>query len=106
MSLKSVNLQRLFKAIRANYLNKDAAQPDERFSGDVMRRIRNLHQKPGKDAFMQMLGAMAWKLAPASALMILICAYGLSNFELVPDWQVLQLMINSAEETVLFEFLA
>ena len=105
MGFKNHNLNNLFKALHAVYLEKENVQQDIQFKNDVMRQIRNLEQQGHRGSFFQMMEQLTWKLAPATALMILICSYALMNFEFISDWQVLQLITNGTEETGLFEFL-
>ncbi len=105
MGLKNHNLNNLFKTLHTIYLEQENVHPHIQFKDDVMRRIRGLEQQIHRDGFFQMMGQLTWKLAPATALMILICSYALMNFEFISDWQVLQLITNGAEEIGLFDFL-
>jgi hypothetical protein len=105
MGFKNHNLNNLFKALHAVYLEKENVQPDIHFKSDVMRQIRSLEQQGHRGAFFQTMEQLTWKLAPATALMILIFSYALMNFEFISDWQVLQLITNGTEEIGLFEFL-
>ena len=105
MGFTNHNLDNLFKALHAVYSEKENVQPGIHFKNDVMRQIRGLEQQSHRGAFFQMMEQSAWKLAPATAIMILICSYGLMNFEFISDWQVLQLITNGMEEITLFEFL-
>ena len=105
MDFKNHNLDNLFKALHTVYVEKGNVHAHIKFKSDIMRRIRGLEQQGYRDGFFQMMGQLTWKLAPVTALMILICSYSLMNFEFISDWQVLQLIANGTEEIGLFDSL-
>jgi hypothetical protein len=105
--MKQVNQKiiKLFKAFRITLRNRPDFFPNDQWQHDVMRRIRDLASSASDTSLFQMLEQVTWKLSPVTLGMILICAIALMNLQIIPDWQIFQLITSSTEEINLFEFL-
>jgi len=105
--MKQVNprISKLFNAFQTAHRNRPELLPTDQWQRDVMRRIRNLASSTSETSLFMMLEQVTWKLSPVTLGMILICGIALMNLQIIPDWQIFQLITSGTEEINLLEFL-
>jgi hypothetical protein len=96
---------KLFKAFQSAHQNRPELLPTDPWQRDVMRRIRNLASSTSETSLFQMLEQATWKLSPVTLGMIIVCGIALTNLQIIPDWQIFQLITSGTEEINLLEFL-
>jgi hypothetical protein len=105
--MKPINQRifKLFKVLQTAYQNRSDPLPNDQWQRDVMRRIALLASSASDGSLFQMLEQVTWRLSPVTLTMIFMCGIVWMNLEIIPDWQVFQLITNSMEDINLFEFL-
>jgi hypothetical protein len=105
--MKQVNpiIIKLFKVFQTAHRYRPEHLPNDQWQRQVMRRIQNLASSASDTSLFQMLEQVTWKFSPVTLGMILICGVALMNLQIIPDWQIFQLITSSTEEFNLFEFL-
>jgi hypothetical protein len=103
--MKPVNQRtnNLFKAFQIAGRGRFCPLPDDQWQHDVMRRIRLLKSSASAGSWSYMVEQVTWRLSPVMLTMIFICGIAWMNLEVIPDWQVFQLITNGVEEINLFE---
>lgn len=94
---------KLFKVLQTAYRDRPALLPDDQWERDVMRRIHHLASPASDGSLPRMLEQLTWRLSPITLGMIIACGVALVHLEIIPDWQVLQLITNGMEEINLYE---
>jgi hypothetical protein len=96
------SLQRKYEALRKIlrevYLEKEHAEVGEQWQVDTMRRIRDLRPVQSSSSFVMLFEQFVWRLTPATCLLIILVAIIFLKLGFFPDYDVLTLFINNAEE--------
>jgi hypothetical protein len=105
--MKQVNpkILKLFKVFQVAHRDRPDLLPNDQWQREVMRRIRDLASSASDTSLFQMLEQVTWRLSPVTLGMILICGSALMKLQIIPDWQIFQLLTTRTEEINLFEFL-
>jgi len=88
----------LKKILREAYLEKEHAEVGEQWQVNAMRRIRNLGPVQSVPSFAMLFEQFVWRLTPATFLLIIVGAIIFLRLGFFPDYDVLTLFINNAEE--------
>jgi hypothetical protein len=88
----------LKKILREAYLEKENIKVGEQWQVDTMRRIRNLKPTQLGPSFVMLFEQFVWRLTPATCLLIIVGAIIFLKLGFFPDYDVLTLFINNAEE--------
>jgi len=88
----------LKKILREAYFEKEHAEVGEQWQLNVMRRIRNLGPVQSGPSFFMLFEQFVWRLTPATCLLIIVGAIIFLKLGFFPDYDVLTLFINNAEE--------
>lgn len=91
IEFREERLLHLFRNFQAAYRNRGNARVQDSWQKEVMGSITRMGSREHEDAFFPSLMEITWRLSPAAAILILICAYSLINFEPISIWQVLSL---------------
>jgi hypothetical protein len=96
------SLQRKYEALRKilreAYLEKEHAEVGDQWHQAVMRCIRNLGPVQSGPSFVMFFEQFVWRLTPATCLLIIVGAIIFLKLGFFPDYDVLTLFINDAEE--------
>jgi len=88
----------LKKILREAYFEKEHAEVGEQWQANAMRRIRNLGPVQSEPSFFKLFEQFVWRLTPATCLLIIVGAIIFLKLGFFPDYDVLTLFINNAEE--------
>jgi hypothetical protein len=88
----------LKKILREAYLEKENAEVGEQWQVNAMRRIRHLGPVQSGPSFFMLFEQFVWRLTPATCLLIIVGAIIFLKLGFFPDYDVLTLFINNAEE--------
>lgn len=88
----------LKKILREAYFEKEHAEVSEQWQVNAMRRIRNLGPVQSGPSFFMLFEQFVWRLTPATCLLIIVGAIIFLKLGFFPDYDVLTLFINNAEE--------
>jgi len=88
----------LKKILREAYFEKEHAEVSEKWQVNAMRRIRNLGPVQSGPSFFMLFEQFVWRLTPATCLLIIVGAIIFLKLGFFPDYDVLTLFINNAEE--------
>ena len=88
----------LKKILREAYFEKEHAEVGEQWQVNAMRRIRNLGPVQSGPSFFMLFEQFVWRLTPATCLLIIVGAIIFLKLGFFPDYDVLTLFINNAEE--------
>lgn len=107
MKINNQAVNRLLKTLALVYkaVDIDTGQLGDKWQQDVMRRIRQTELPQGKASFLQAVLQAAWKLAPVTAGLAMVCGIAVFNFDFVSEWQALDLMASVTDTVAYLEFL-
>jgi len=88
----------LKKIIREAYFEKEHAEVSEQWQVNAMQRIRNLGPVQSGPSFFMLFEQFVWRLTPATCLLIIVGAIIFLKLDFFPDYDMLTLFINNAEE--------
>ena len=91
-------LEVLKKILCQAYYGKEDIEVGEQWQVDTMRRIRNLRPIQSSPSFVMLFEQFVWRLTPATCLLIIVGAIIFLKLGFFPDYDVLTLFINNAEE--------
>ena len=88
----------LKKILREAYLEKEHAEVSEQWQIDAMQRIKNLRPLQSGPSFVMLFEQFVWRLTPVTCLLIIVVAIIFLKLGFFPDYDLLTLFINNAEE--------
>jgi len=88
----------LKKILREAYFEKEHAEVSEQWQVNAMQRIRNLGPVQSGPSFFMLFEQFVWRLTPATCLLIIVGAIIFLKLDFFPDYDMLTLFINNAEE--------
>jgi len=88
----------LKKILREAYFEKEHAEIGEQWQVNAMRRIRGLEPIRSGSNFFMLFEQFVWRLTPATCLLIIVGAIIFLKLGFFPDYDILTLFINNAEE--------
>ena len=88
----------LKKILREAYLEKEHAEISEQWQIDAMQRIKNLRPLQSGPSFVMLFEQFVWRLTPVTCLLIIVVAIIFLKLGFFPDYDLLTLFINNAEE--------
>ena len=98
--------QRVIEEIfKKAYDDREAAPVGDRWTSDVMRRIRNLEPVSSGKSFFLGFEQFVWRLAPVACLLIIVLAAILLNTGVVPDDSVFQVLMNGEEDLTISQLM-
>lgn len=95
----------LKKALRKAYLAKETEVSEGQWQDKVMGRVRHIGSLRHVTSFLSAFEHMVWRLAPASALLILSLTVLLLNMDFDPDYDYLGTLTPELDKPALTEFL-
>ncbi len=107
MKINNQAVNRLLKTLAPLYkaADTDTGQLGDKWQQDVMRCIRQMEPPQGKASFFWAVSQAAWKLAPVTAVLAIVCGVAAFNFDVVSEWQALDLMASVTDTVVYLDFL-
>jgi len=107
MKINNQAVNRLLKTLAPVYKAADAdpGQLGCKWQQDVMRRIRQMEPTQVQASFFQAVSRAAWKLAPVTAVLAIVCGVAAFNFDVVSEWQALDLMASVTDTVAYLDFL-
>jgi hypothetical protein len=91
-------LEVLKKILCQTYYGKENSEVGERWHQEVMRRIRTLGPIQSGPDFFMFFEQFVWRLTPATCLLIIVVTIIFLKLGFFPEYDVLTLFINNAEE--------
>lgn len=96
----------LISLLKHAYYEKEKLLVGDEWQNVVMQRIRSLDMLPEYEGFIYMFEHIVWRLSPAIAIIIVVFALTLWNWNIIPDSEIFKLMYNGLEEYSLSKILA
>lgn len=95
----SKNEKRVIEEIfKRAYADKETVPVGDRWTSDVMRRIRHLAPVASGKSFFLGLEQIIWRLAPATCLLIVVLATILLKTGVMPDENIFQVLMNGEDD--------
>jgi hypothetical protein len=97
---------RLRKALKMVYRQKEAAQVHERWELSVMTRIRGLasaHRAPG---YLERFEPFVWRLAPAACILVIVLAVAVTQLDGALHVETVQLLAEDPADFSLLSLLS
>lgn len=107
MKINNQAVNRLLKTLAPVYkaAYTDPGQLGDKWQQDVMRRIRQMEPPQGQASFFQAVSQAAWKFAPVTAGLAIVCGVAAFNFDFVSEWQALDFMASVTDTVAYLDFL-
>lgn len=107
MKINDQAVNRLLKTLAPVYkaADTDPEQLGCKWQQDVMRRIRQMEPPQGQASFFQAVSQAAWKFAPVTAGLAIVCGVAAFNFDFVSEWQALDFMASVTDTVAYLDFL-
>ena len=107
MKINNQTVNRLIETLAPVYkaADTDPGQLGDKWQQDVMRRIRQMEPPQGQVSFFQAVSQAAWKLAPVTAGLAIVCGVAVFDFDFVSEWQALDLMASVTDTVAYLDFL-
>jgi len=107
MKINNQAVNRLLKTLAPVYKSADTdpGQLGFKWQQDVMRRIRQMEPPQGQASFFQAVSRAAWKLVPVTAGLAIVFGVAALNFDVVSEWQALDLMASVTDTVAYLDFL-
>lgn len=105
MKVTRQGFDRLLGIWRRSYHEKIFAPADAPRRSDVMRAVRRIGPLHTRAQPIRLLGQLAWRLTPVTALLIIASAVILLSSDFTPGHSLLVSLITDPEEVTLSQFL-
>ena len=91
---------KVIEILRLVYWKKENIEVDRQWEGQVMTRIREMAAFESRPRFLPMFEHLVWRLVPVTSLVLVGLIVFFIEFDLTPEYELVQLM-NGAEELIL-----
>ena len=93
-------MEKVIEMLRFVYWKKENIAVDRQWEEQVMTCIREMAAFESRPCFLPMFEHLVWRLVPVTSLVLVGLIVFFIEFDLTPEYELVQLM-NSAEELIL-----
>ena len=105
MKFKRSRDERIRSALVSVYRKREEADLGNEWQGRVMATIRRLGIPAQKQGYQEYFERLFWRLAPVAAMLILVLATGILQFDFFSDFELANMFIGESADFSLLPFL-
>jgi len=93
-SIRKKHRIRLRKALAAAYREKEKAEVGELWQVRVMGHIQSLGPLYSQTSYLERFERFVWHLAPVACVLVVLLGVGITQLELVSDYEIVKMFIE------------
>jgi hypothetical protein len=95
--MKSIHKEhhsRLKKVLAAAYREKEKTEVGELWQVGVMGHIGSLGLLYPRTSYLELFGRLVWRLAPAACVLILLMGVAVTQLDLIPEYEIVNMFME------------